>query len=62
MLFPALAPYACIYLGAPTSQSRLDAVNKVIFTSNEDVFEKRKWKRELFTPFQVTNLQILQMR
>lgn len=59
---PALLSSAFIYLSAPISCSRLDAVNKVIFTSNEGIFEKRNWRCELLAPFQVTNLKILQMR
>lgn len=58
----ALVPSAFIYLSAPISCSRLDAVNKVIFTSDEGIFEKRNWRCELLTPSQVTNLKIVQMR
>lgn len=59
---PALVPSALTYLGAPIGCSRLDAVNKVIFTSNDGIFENRNWKCKLLTPFQVRSLKILQMR
>ena len=59
---PALVPSAYTYLGTPVSCSRLDAVNKVIFTSDEGIFEKRNWRCELLASFQVINLKILQMK